>query len=320
MTRTIPTCLSAIAVSLPLLLAGAIMPAHAQDVAGKTVCYVTAAGAHPYVTPANEAVRAGSEAAGLSLIELSQEFDVQVGTDQLTTCIGRGVNGIILWPLDPAAYTAGLQRANQAGIPVIVMNSPVNDEGAALIKSFTGPDFYVTGGLSAELLNGALGGEGKIVVISGQAGNGTSIASEAGLKDGLAKLGSKIETLQTVYADFDQQRALVVSRDLITRFGEQINGVVAFDDGMARGFIDAWAESGLASKPVVTGVNGQADAFELIRAGKMTGTILQSPTEDGAVAIATMIAVLKGEKVEPRIGIPLPVITSENIDDHKPAF
>ncbi len=290
------------------------------DVAGKIVCFVTAAGAHPYVTPANEAVKSGAEKVGLELVELSQEFDIQTGTDQLSTCIGRGVDGIVLWPLDPTAYTAGLQRATQAGIPVIAMNSPVDEEGTKLVKSFTGPDPYDTGVLAAEMITKALGKDAKIVVVSGQAGNGTSIASEKGLHEKLKDLGSNIEILQTVYADFDQQKSLVISRDLITRFGDQIDGAVTFDDGMADGFVDAWTESGSKKKPAVTGVNGQKDAFELIRVGSMTGTVLQSPTEDGVAAIQTMISVLKGETVDQRVRIPLPVITLENIDKFQPAF
>lgn len=290
------------------------------SVDGKSVCFVTAAGAHPYVTPANAAVEAGAKAAGIDLIELSQEFDVQTGTDQLNTCLGRGVNGIILWPLDPKAYTAGLQKANDAGVPVIAMNSPVDEEAAKLIKSFTGPDPYDTGVLGAQLLTDALGKTGNIVVISGQAGNGSSISTEQGFYDKLKALGSNIKVLQTVYADFDQQKALIASRDLITRFGDQIDAAYTIDDGMAHGFIDAWAESGSKKVPTVTGVNGQKDAFELIRAGKLKGTVMQSPTEDGTAAINTMIALLKGDKVDSRVRIPLPVVTITNIDDYKPTF
>ncbi|WP_341953621.1 sugar ABC transporter substrate-binding protein [Salinibacterium sp. TMP30] len=291
-----------------------------EGASGKTVCYITAAAAHPYVTPANEAIEKATTEAGVTLVEVSQEFDVQTGTDQLSTCVGRGVDGIILWPLDPDAYTSGLLKAQQAGIPVVAMNSPLGEDASKLVESFTGPDPYETGVLAAQLLNEELDGVGNIVVISGQAGNGTSVNTEAGFYAELEKLGSKIEVLQTVYANFDQQDALVASRDLITRFGDTIDGAFTIDDGMAHGFVDAWTESGSTKVPAVTGVNGQQDAFELIRSGMMTGTVLQSPVTDGEVAIATMIVLLEGKTVDSRIPIPLPVITNENIDEHQPAF
>ena len=287
----------------------------------KTVCYVTAADAHAYATPANEALTARAKELGIDVLTLSQNFDVQTGTDQLGTCIARKVDGIILWPLDPQAYIPGLARAQAAGIPAILINSPMSDQANPFIKSFTGPDVYQEGGMAADALNDAMGGKGSIVVIAGQAGNGTTIGRVGGFEDRLKKIGSKIETLDSVNADFDQQKALVASRDLITRFGNKIDGVYANDDTMARGFIDAWKEAnpGKPTPPIV-GINGQKDAFASIRSGEMYATIVQSPAEDGKLAIDTMAAILDGETVDARLPIPLTVVTKANADSVEPAF
>ncbi|MHC5655275.1 sugar ABC transporter substrate-binding protein [Stappia sp.] len=304
------------------LLAGALMLVASVGVAeAKSVCYVTAADAHAYATPANEALAARARELGLEVITLSQNFDVQTGTEQIGTCIARGVDGIILWPLDPQAYIPGLARAQQAEIPSILINSPMSEQANAFIKSFTGPDVYEEGEMAADALNGALGGKGSVVVIAGQAGNGTTIGRVGGFVDRLAEIGSKIEVLDTVNADFDQQKALVVSRDLITRFGDRIHGVYANDDTMARGFIDAWKEAnpGEATPPIV-GINGQKDAFASIKSGEMYATIVQSPVEDGRLAIETMAAILDGKEVKARLPIPLTVVTSENVDSVEPAF
>lgn len=291
-------------------------------VEGGEVCYITAAESHPYVTPANEAVDEAAAAAGLTVIRLSQEFDVQTGTDQMNTCIGRGSDGIILWPLDPQAYIPGLIAAQEAGIPTILINSPMDEEALELVASFTGPDVYEEGELAADALNEALGGEGNVVIIAGQAGNGTTIGRTDGFTDRLEALGSSIEVLQIVNADFDQQKALVASRDLITRFGDDIDGVYANDDTMARGFIDAWKESGRsgADIPPIVGINGQKDAFESIKAGEMLSTIVQSPYEDGKLALETIAKLINGETVEKRIGIKLTVVNSSNVDTEEPAF
>lgn len=286
------------------------------------ICYVTAAESHPYVTPANEAFNAEADAEGVNVTQLSQEFDVQTGTDQLTTCIGRNPDGIVLWPLDPQAYIAGLISAQDAGIPVVLINSPMDQEALDVITSFTGPDVYEEGELSADAMNEALGGAGNVVIIAGQAGNGTTIGRTDGFNDRLAELGSDITVLQTVNADFDQQKALVASRDLITQFGDDIDGVYANDDTMARGFIDAWAEAGrdMDAIPPIVGINGQQDAFESIKAGQFFATIVQSPVEDGKLAAETIIKAAKGETVESRLPIPLTVVTIDNVNDVEPAF
>jgi|GEM_PF-683734 len=286
----------------------------------QTVCYVTAAEAHPYVTPANDALAVAADAAGTEVIRLSQEFDAQTGTEQLNTCIAREVDGIILWPLDPAAYVSGLAAADTAGIPTVLINSPMDEEGLALADSFTGPDTYEQGIISANQMNELLGGSGKVVIIAGQAGNGTTIGRTDGFTEELERLGSDIEVLATVNADFDQQKALVASRDLITRFGDEIDGVYANDDTMARGFIDAYKETGGTNSPIIIGINGQTDAFQSIRDGEMASTILQSPDADGKLAMDTMLAILAGEDVEARIPLELFVIDPDNVDDFEPAL
>jgi ribose transport system substrate-binding protein len=306
---------------LAILLGAAAIFTSAGWANAKTVCYVTAADAHPYVTPANEAIDARAKELGIEVIRLSQNFDVQTGTEQMNTCIARAVDGIILWPLDPQAYIPGLARAKEAGIPSIIINSPMDEAANEFLVSFTGPDTYQQGGMAADSLQAAMGGKGNVIVIAGQAGNGTTIGRVGGFVDRLAEIGSEIAVLETVNADFDQQKALVASRDLITRFGDQIQGVYANDDTMARGFIDAWKEARPGQPmPIVIGINGQTDAFESIRAGEMYSTIVQSPFEDGLLAINTIADIIDGKEVAARLPIPLTVVTKENVETVKPAF
>ena len=304
-----------------LSIAAAAILASTGWASAKTVCYVTAADSHAYATPANKALQARAAELGIEVLNLSQDFNVQKGTEQLNTCVARKVDGIILWPLDPQAYIPGLARAQQANIPAILINSPMSDEAKPFIKSFTGPDVYEEGKLAADALSKALDNKGSVVIIAGQAGNGTTIGRVNGFNDRLKELNSEIKVLDTVNADFDQQKALVVSRDLITRFGDQITGVYANDDTMARGFIDAWKEAN-PSKPTppIVGINGQKDAFASIKTGEMYATIVQSPVEDGRLAINTMAEILDGKEVKDRLPIPLTVVTKENVDSVQPAF
>lgn len=304
-----------------VMLTAITLAATASWAHAKTVCYITAADSHAYATPANKALEARAQELGLEILSLSQNFDVQKGTEQLNTCIARKTDAIILWPLDPQAYIPGLARAQQAGIPAILINSPMGDQAKPFIKSFTGPDVYEEGILAADSLHGGLKGEGGVVIIAGQAGNGTTIGRVGGFVDRLKEVNSNLNVLDNVNADFDQQKALVASRDLITRFGDQIKGVYANDDTMARGFIDAWKEVN-ADKPMplIVGINGQKDAFESIKVGEMHSTIVQSPVEDGKLAIETVAEILDGKEVKDRLPIPLTIVTMENVNSVEPAF
>lgn len=290
------------------------------SVEGQSICYVTAANSHPYVTPANEGAQAAADAAGVELTIVSQEFSPQTGAQQLSSCVSRDVDGILLWPLDDNSYLPGLIAAQQEDIPVVAIDTTTGEESMALIQSFVGADKYDQGKISAQQLEEALGGEGGVVVIAGQAGNGTEIARTGGFMDELEATGSELEVLATVNADFDQQKALVASRDLITRFGDQIDAVYAEDDTMARGFLQALDESGLDISPVIVGINGEQGAFDAIEAGTMYSTIIQPPFRNGELAVETLVTVMGGGSVDEVVPLENTVVDASNVDSLEPAM
>ncbi len=295
----------------------AAAPVSAAGAEGKTICYITAANSHPYVTPTNQGARVAADAAGVKLTIVSEEFSPQTGADQLDSCVSRKVGGILLWPLDANSYLPGLLKAKQAGIPVVAIDTRASDASMKLIASFVGADKYAQGKVSAKRLETLLGGSGDVVILAGQAGNGTTIARTQGFMDAKA---AGITVLATLNADFDQQKALVASRDLLTKYGDKIKGVYAEDDSMAAGFMQALKESGLNFMPVVIGIGGMKLAFDAINGGEMSSTIMQPPFENGKLAIETLIKVMEGDKVDAVVPLENTVITKENTGSNKPAY
>ena len=294
-------------------------PILAQD--QKTICYVTAASAHAYVTPANEALEARAEELGYDLITLSQDFDVQKGVEQISTCIARKADGMILWPMDAEAYLTGVARAHAAGIKTLLINSPMSADANDFIETFTGPNNYAQGGVVAGVVNEALGGSGSVVIMSGSPGHGTSIERVEGFTDELTSLGSDIKVLTVEFGEWDHQKSLEVSRDVVLRLGDNIDAVYGIGDMMALGFLDAWLEvRDESSVPAIFGINGQTDAFAAIEKNLMVATVLQSPKEDGILAIDTMDKIMKGQEVPSVISMPMTVVNAGNISQFDPAF
>jgi len=288
--------------------------------AASTICFITGTDSVAYGVQLNSGFNKAAKAAGYDVLQITQNFDPQKGADALNTCISRDVKGIVLWPVDPHAYLAGLTAASAANIPVTIVNSPVDAKSAKLVKAASGPDNRKEGALAAEALNTALKGKGNILVIEGQPGNGTTVDRTGGFMTELKSLGSSLKVIDTVTSNFDAQTALVASRDVITRYGADINGVFA-DDQSAPGFIQAWKESGqTGAVPLVVGIGGQQDAFAAIKSGAMFATILQSPIIDGQQGFAIMEKVLKNTKVTYDNPIEVTVVDKTNVDSLKPAF
>ena len=264
-------------------------PAAAAGVEGKSICYITAANSHFYVTPTNEGAQAAADAAGVDLTIVSEEFSPQTGADQLNSCVARKVDGILLWPLDANSYLPGLLKAKQAGIPVVAIDTTAGEESMKLIASFVGADKYGQGQISAKQMNEALGGEGNIVIIAGQAGNNTTIMRTEGF---LADKAEGINVLATVNADFDQQKALVV----VPRPDHQVRRPDRWR--LRRGRRDGGRLPAGAQRERARHQAGRPrhrrheDGVRRDQAGEMTSTIMQPPFENGRLAIETLTKVM----------------------------
>jgi len=239
---------------------------------------------------------------------------------QIRACITRKPDVIVLNGFDPSAYTSSILAAKAAHIPVIVVDGPLDKSVYPLITSWTGPNSLREGHLAAQLLDKAMNKHGNIVVLLGFTNSKVTTDRQNGFLDQLKADGSKIKILGSVYADFDQQKALVASRNLITRFGARIQGVYALDDIMATGFLQAYAQSGLNGKPLVVGMGGETTAFKAMAAGTQYGTVYQSPKTDADLAFDTTAKVLAGRSVPPLRYMPTPVVTAANMAQYKPAF
>jgi ABC-type sugar transport system substrate-binding protein len=285
-----------------------------------SVCFMTLLASHPYVTPFNETVTAAAAAAGVELTTLSSEADLVSSTDQLNQCVAQDPDAIMLWPVGPSGYLPGLIRAQNAGIPVITVDSGLDDGEAAFSISFVSYDLTSQGADAADLLLEELGPDGgDVVVIEGIAGNSGSQARIDGFNNQNAANGGQLNVLASVNGDFDQQVATVVSRDLITRFGTDIQGVFAADDSMAKGWADAAEQANFAVVPLV-GVGGFRDAFDLINEDRMLSTIIQSPVSEAQASWDTTMKVIMGEAVESWVVLPRAVLDKSNIGGYVPVL
>jgi ribose transport system substrate-binding protein len=291
-----------------------------SSVAGKTICFVALANSHPYETPFNAEFAKQAAAANVKLIKLSQEFNPQTGSDEIKTCIARKPDAIVVNGGDPTAYTTSLAAAKQAGIPTNVVDGPLDDNAYPLIGAWTGPNSYEEGQVAGKAMDAKMNKQGTIVILEGTAGSKVTTDRYNGFIDQLKTDGSKIQVLGKAFTDFDQQKALVASRDLITKFGKSIQGMYASDDPTASGFLQAWQESGVTSTPIVIGMGGTTQAFQAIKAGKQYGTVYQSPEVDADLAFGVIAQVLAGSKVNPRQYQPTPFVTIANLAQFTPAF
>jgi len=147
----------------------------------------------------------------------------------------------------------------------------------------------------AQELFKAFGGEGGIVAIGGILSNVPAIERKLGLDQAIADTGGKVTLLDFQPADWNEQKAFDIMQAWLTRFGDQIKGVFAANDGMGMGALEALRQNGLAGKVPVTGIDGIAQAVAAIEAGEFAGTVAWDPLWTGGMGLAIPYAVATGK-------------------------
>jgi ribose transport system substrate-binding protein len=149
----------------------------------------------------------------------------------------------------------------------------------------TGEDYY-GGMMAAQMLVDALNGEGEIVILEGMHGSSTAAA----IHDGVMKIfganpGIKIATSET--ANWARSEGYDVTTNILAAH-PTINGLIAANDEMAQGAIQAIAAAGLTDQITVVTLNYTQDCIDTMKSGQLYGTVDKGPYRQGYQAIARL--------------------------------
>ncbi|MCG6506948.1 substrate-binding domain-containing protein, partial [Vibrio parahaemolyticus] len=86
-----------------------------------------------------------------------------------------------------------------------------------------------------------------------------------------------------------------------------VQAVFAQNDEMALGALRAVQASG--KNVVIVGFDGTDDGIAAVKRGKLAATVAQQPDMIGALGVETADQMLKGEKVDEYIPVPLKIIS-----------
>jgi D-xylose transport system substrate-binding protein len=237
---------------------------------------------------------------GCKVIYLNAGADVTRQQQQFNSVISQGAKAIVLDPVDSAAAASLVELAQSQGIKVIAYDRPIPDAKADFYVSF---DNEAIGKSIAESLvnhlkaKGVSPDKGGVLQINGSPIDAAAGLIKKGIHAGLDNSGYKI-LAEYDTPDWMPSKAQEWAAGQVTRFGDQIVGVVAANDGTGGGAIAALKAAGVDPLPPVTGNDATTAALQLIIAGDQYNTI-NKPSEIVAAAAANVaIQLLKGETPE----------------------
>ena len=267
-------------------------------------------------------VHAGAEMAGResgvdilwkgSLKEDDREAQISV----VENIMARGVDGIVLAPLDDAALRRPVDEAMRSNIPVVIFDSGLQGDNYV---SYVATDNFKAGQLAGEHMGKLLEGKGKVVVLRYEAGSDSTTKREDGFLDAIEAFEGIEIVSSNQYAGVTTASALKAAENILSRFGRadgglEIDGIFCATEPTTLGILRALQDTGFAGKIKFVGFDSSEKMIAAMRAGELDGFVVQNPMRIGYLGVKTLVEHLHGGHVEERIDTGSILITRDNLD------
>ncbi|MDP0075892.1 ribose ABC transporter substrate-binding protein RbsB [Glaesserella parasuis] len=286
--------LTSLAIALGLAFSSSAM-------AKETIALAISTLDNPFFVTLKEGAEKKSKELGYNLVVLDSQNDPAKELSNVEDVTVRGAKVLLINPTDSEAVGTAVAVANKKNIPVITLDRGANKGN---VVSHIASDNVAGGKMAGDFIAEKIGKNAKVIQLEGIAG--TSAARERGEGFKQAIEANQFELLASQPADFDRTKGLNVMENLLASHGSA-KAVFAQNDEMALGALRAIRASG--KNILVVGFDGTDDAVKAVNGGQLAATIAQQPDKIGELGVEAADKVLKGEKVDAQIPVPLKVVT-----------
>jgi len=226
-----------------------------------------------------------------TLLSSGDQTSVAVQVTQIEDMINAGVDGLIINPMDTNAVIPAVEKAHEAGIPVIFVDSGIEEGYEDLYVTYVGTDNFAAAKQAGEAATEMFNNEGKCIVVRGAQGAGPSIARGDGFIDGL---GDGMEVVGDQIGDWSSDVAKEVTANMLSA-NPDVDCIFSCSDVMINGIISAIEDEGLVPGEDIILFSFDGAIDDMIMDGTVYCSMAQFPEEIAALAVDTMYKVLDGE-------------------------
>ncbi|MFA0753069.1 MAG: hypothetical protein IMHGJWDQ_000837 [Candidatus Fervidibacter sp.] len=197
--------------------------------------------------------------------------DVRAQVSTFESFIAQGIDGIVIGPSNPAAIKTVVQRALNAGIPVITFDTDAPDSGRLL---YVGTDNYKAGYEAGKVMVKVLKGKGKVAICTGSLTALNSVQRMEGFRAALKR--TQVQVVETYNDGEDKAKALANAQAALQKYPDLAGfyGVYAFNGPACA---QAVKMAGKVGKVKIVCFDTTAEHMQLIKQGLITATIGQRP-------------------------------------------
>ncbi len=245
-----------------------------------------------------------------------REDDREAQISVMEDFLSRGVSGIVLAPLDDIALRGSVANAVRSGIPVVIIDSDLKSDD---YTSFAATDNYLGGKIGGQELARLLNGKGRVIMLRCLEGSASTVHREQGFLDAMAAAPGITIVSSNQYGGATVETAYRASENLLAPLknarGElTIDGIFTPNESTTFGMLRALQDGGHAGRVRFVGFDSSTKLVEALRNKQLDALVLQNPFAMGYLGVKTMVAHLRGEKVEKRIDTGVSLVTSSIMD------
>lgn len=267
----------------------------------------------PFFVHMQKELSAEAEALGdITLMESDGQNQTTKQTADVESAIIKGVDGIVISPIDAVAMAPALKQAVDAGIPVITIDRAV--QGVDGILSHVGADNVLGGQAQGNLIVSLFPNGATIVNLQGQPGASPAIDRNRGVHEILDPLSERYPFVAEQTANFAREEGASVTEAILAGLETPPDVIVAANDDMALGALQVTQEMNLDI--VIIGFDALPEALGSVRDGGLTATIEQFPGGQSRMAMEAMVSHLRDGTTPEELVLLTPIaITQDNIEE-----
>lgn len=262
-----------------------------------------------FVKRISNAMTAKGKELGVKVMMNDAGGDVNQQISDVETMIAQGVNALIVNPQDIEGSAPTVSMANEAGIPIIIVNGDIADEN---YTGFVGSTDQEAGEMLGKWFMENLPKGSNVCILEGPMGQ----SGQVGRMNGFKEVGmlDYFNVLDTQTANWKRDQAMTLAENWITKYGDKLDAIICENDDMGMGALSAAKAAG-RDDILIGGVDGIDDALEGVKDGTYGVSIVQDAIGQGEKSIELAVKAAKGEKIEYDTRIPFKICTKDNVDD-----
>jgi ribose transport system substrate-binding protein len=287
-----------------------LMPFAGAPAGAETIGVFTKAAGNPIA----RAVRAGADqvakANGMTVFHYipTSPDNVSQQTFLVEEALRQKRDAFVFTPVDIKVMVPSLQKINAAGIPVVNVGDRIS--GGETV-SFIGNDDYSIAVDTARVLFKAMEGKGNLVVLEGPETIPTAVNRLRGFKDALKEFPN-IKVVLSKNALYARPAAGDLLKAMLKVASmPQIDGVLAANDAMAFGAVEAFKEA-KKKMPLIVSINASKEAVDLIKAGDMLASGDYNGLVEGCLGTEVAIRSLRKQPVPKEVMAKTEVVDKNN--------